>query len=106
MTAEADRARVWQVDAQTGAHRPYATGLRNPTALTIQPGPGQLSAAVNERDEIGPNLVPDYVTPVRAGGFYGWRSEEHTSERQSLMRTSYAGCCLQKKISSDDHIRD
>lgn len=72
MAAEADRARVWQIDAQTGAHRPYATGLRNPTALTIQPGTGQLWAAVNERDEIGPNLVPDYVTTVREGGFYGW----------------------------------
>jgi glucose/arabinose dehydrogenase len=72
MTAEVDRAMVWQVDAQTGAHRPYATGLRNPTALTFQPGTGQLWAAVNERDEIGPNLVPDYVTSVREGGFYGW----------------------------------
>ena len=72
MTAEADRAMVWQIDAQTGAHRPYATGLRNPTALTIQPGTGQLWAAVNERDEIGPNLVPDYITSVREGGFYGW----------------------------------
>jgi glucose/arabinose dehydrogenase len=72
MPAEADRAMVWQVDAQTGAHRPYATGLRNPTALAIQPGTGQLWAAVNERDEIGPNLVPDYLTAVREGGFYGW----------------------------------
>ena len=72
MTAEANRAMVWQIDAETGAHRPYATGLRNPTALTIQPGTGQLWAAVNERDEIGPNLVPDYVTSVREGGFYGW----------------------------------
>ena len=72
MTAETDRAMVWQVDAETGAHRPFATGLRNPTALTIQPGTGQLWAAVNERDEIGPDLVPDYVTAVREGGFYGW----------------------------------
>jgi glucose/arabinose dehydrogenase len=72
MTAEADRAVVWQIDAQTGAHRPFATGLRNPTALAIQPGTGQLWAAVNERDEIGPNLVPDYITSVREGGFYGW----------------------------------
>ena len=72
MPAEADRAMVWQVDAQTGAHRPYATGLRNPTALAIQPETGQLWAVVNERDEIGPNLVPDYLTAVREGGFYGW----------------------------------
>ena len=72
MPAEVDRAMVWQIDAETGAHRPYATGLRNPTALTVQPGSGQLWAAVNERDEIGPNLVPDYVTSVREGAFYGW----------------------------------
>ena len=63
---------VWQVDAQTGAHRPFATGLRNPTALTTQPSTGQVWAAVNERDEIGPDLVPDYVTSLRAGDFYGW----------------------------------
>ncbi|RYD53816.1 MAG: sorbosone dehydrogenase family protein [Sphingomonadales bacterium] len=72
MTAEVDRAMVWQVDAQTGAHRPFATGLRNPTALAIQPGTGTLWAVVNERDEIGPDLVPDYLTSVREGGFYGW----------------------------------
>ena len=72
MPAEVDRAMVWEIDAQTGAHRPYATGLRNPTALAIQPGTGQLWAVVNERDEIGPNLVPDYLTSVREGGFYGW----------------------------------
>ena len=72
MEAEVDRAMVWEVDAATGAHRPYATGLRNPTALAIQPGTGQLWAVVNERDEIGPNLVPDYLTSVREGGFYGW----------------------------------
>lgn len=72
MLAEADRAMVWQVDAQSGAHRPYATGLRNPTALAIQPESGQLWAVVNERDEIGENLVPDYLTTVREGEFYGW----------------------------------
>lgn len=72
MTAEVDRAMVWQVDADTGAHKPYATGLRNPTALAVQPGTGQLWAVVNERDEIGPNLVPDYLTAVKEGGFYGW----------------------------------
>lgn len=72
MAAEEDRAMIWQIDPQTGAHRPYATGLRNPTALTIQPGTGQLWAVVNERDEIGPNLVPDYLTSVQEGGFYGW----------------------------------
>ncbi|WP_434983231.1 PQQ-dependent sugar dehydrogenase [Xanthomonas arboricola] len=72
MIAEVDRAQVWQVDPATGAHKSYATGLRNPTALAIQSGSGALWAVVNERDEIGPNLVPDYLTSVREGGFYGW----------------------------------
>ncbi|AZE99924.1 L-sorbosone dehydrogenase [Pseudomonas orientalis] len=72
MEVEIDRAMVWQIDAATGAHRPYATGLRNPTALTIQPGSGQLWTVVNERDELGPDLVPDYLSSVREGGFYGW----------------------------------
>lgn len=72
MPAEVDRAMVWQIDVASGAHRPFATGLRNPSALAVQPGTGQLWAAVNERDELGPNLVPDYITSVREGGFYGW----------------------------------
>lgn len=72
MEVEENRAMIWEVDAQTGAARPYATGLRNPTALTIQPGTGRLWAVVNERDELGPNLVPDYLTSVRQGAFYGW----------------------------------
>ncbi|MXP64419.1 sorbosone dehydrogenase family protein [Roseomonas sp. M0104] len=72
MAAEVDRAMVWQIDAESGAHRPYATGIRNPTALTIQPGTGQLWAVANERDEIGPDLVPDYLTSVKEGAFYGW----------------------------------
>jgi len=72
MAAEVDRAVIWQIDAGTGAHRQYASGLRNPTALAIQPGTDRLWAVVNERDEFGPDLVPDYLTSVREGGFYGW----------------------------------
>ncbi|WP_459617100.1 PQQ-dependent sugar dehydrogenase [Bordetella sp. 2513F-2] len=72
MTAEADRARIWRINARTGEYKTYATGLRNPTALTIQPDTGQLWAVVNERDEIGPHLVPDYLTAVQEGAFYGW----------------------------------
>ncbi|WP_416363358.1 PQQ-dependent sugar dehydrogenase [Pseudomonas sp. NFX183] len=72
MEVEIDRAMVWQIDAATGAHKPHATGIRNPTALTIQPGSGQLWAVANERDELGPDLVPDYLTSVREGAFYGW----------------------------------
>ncbi|SDS96483.1 Glucose/arabinose dehydrogenase, beta-propeller fold [Halopseudomonas litoralis] len=72
MDAEVNRAEVWQIDAETGLHKPYATGLRNPTALAMQPGTGVLWSVVNERDELGPDLVPDYLTSVQEGGFYGW----------------------------------
>ena len=72
MAVEEERAMVWQIDAETGASKRFATGLRNPTALAIQPGLGQLWAVVNERDELGPDLVPDYLTSVRQGAFYGW----------------------------------
>ncbi|KTS77201.1 sorbosone dehydrogenase [Pseudomonas oryzihabitans] len=72
MDVEVDRAVIWQIDAQSGAHKNYATGVRNPTALAMQPGSGQLWAVANERDEIGPDLVPDYLTSIREGGFYGW----------------------------------
>ena len=72
MEAEVDRAMIWQIDAESGAHKPYATGVRNPTALAIQPGTGQLWAVANERDELGPDLVPDYLTSIQQGGFYGW----------------------------------
>lgn len=72
MMAEQDRAVVWQIDTQTGMHKVYASGLRNPSALATQPFTGTIWAGVNERDELGPNLVPDYITSVRPGGFYGW----------------------------------
>ena len=72
MAVEENRAVVWQVDARTGATRTVATGLRNPTALAFEPASRQLWAVVNERDELGPDLVPDYLTSVREGAFYGW----------------------------------
>ncbi|HEU4600967.1 MAG TPA: sorbosone dehydrogenase family protein [Steroidobacteraceae bacterium] len=72
MDVEYERARIWQIDAQTGMHKTFATGLRNPTALAIRPGTDELWAVANERDEIGPNLVPDYLTNVHEGAFYGW----------------------------------
>ena len=70
--AEEGRARILQVDPATGAKRPYATGLRNPNGLTFNPATGELWAVVNERDELGNDLVPDYMTHVQQGAFYGW----------------------------------
>ena len=72
MAIEENRAMVWQVDSASGASRPFATGLRNPTALAFEPSQKALWTVVNERDELGPDLVPDYLTSVREGAFYGW----------------------------------
>jgi glucose/arabinose dehydrogenase len=70
--AETNRAAIWEVDPKTGAYRIYASGLRNPNGLNVYPGSDTLWTVVNERDELGPNLVPDYMTSVRPGAFYGW----------------------------------
>jgi glucose/arabinose dehydrogenase len=70
--AEVDRAAVWEIDRATGAHRLFATGLRNPNGLTFEPQTHALWVVVNERDELGPDLVPDYMTSVKDGAFYGW----------------------------------
>lgn len=72
LEAEKGRAAIWQVDRETGAARVYASGLRNPNGLNFHPETGELWTVVNERDELGPNLVPDYMTSVQEGGFYGW----------------------------------
>ena len=70
--AEYERAAIWEVDVASGAHRIFASGIRNPTGLQWEPETGKLWAIANERDEIGPDLVPDYLTSVKDGGFYGW----------------------------------
>ncbi|WP_409027718.1 sorbosone dehydrogenase family protein [Janthinobacterium sp. SUN098] len=72
MAAEDGRAAIWQFTRATGKARVYATGLRNPVGLAWQPRTGALWTAVNERDELGNDLVPDYMTPVKEGVFYGW----------------------------------
>ncbi|WP_426699604.1 PQQ-dependent sugar dehydrogenase [Rhodanobacter sp. Col0626] len=72
LAVEKDRARILEVDIATGRSRPFATGLRNPNGMGWQPQSGALWTAVNERDELGSDLVPDYMTSVTDGGFYGW----------------------------------
>ena len=84
MEAEKGRAAIWEIDRATGASRIYASGLRNPNGLTFNPTSGQLWAVINERDELGPNLVPDYMTSVQDGAFYGWPYSyfgDHVDER-------------------------
>lgn len=72
MEVEEGRAAIWEVDARSGSHRIFASGLRNPNGLAWEPLTNNLWTVVNERDEIGSDLVPDYLTSVRDGGFYGW----------------------------------
>ncbi|CAI8866909.1 L-sorbosone dehydrogenase [Pseudomonas sp. IT-P253] len=69
---EEGRAAIWEVDRATGNHRIFASGLRNPNGMAWEPHSGALWTAVNERDEIGSDLVPDYITSVKDGAFYGW----------------------------------
>jgi len=81
---EHGRAAIWEVDAASGAHRIFASGLRNPNGLAWEPRTKALWTAVNERDEIGSDLVPDYITSVQDGGFYGWPYSyygQHVDER-------------------------
>ena len=72
MDQEQDRAAIWEIDPATGSQRIFASGLRNPNGMAWEPVTGKLWTAVNERDEIGSDLVPDYITSVQDGGFYGW----------------------------------
>ncbi|QHG64959.1 PQQ-dependent sugar dehydrogenase [Pseudomonas putida] len=107
MEVEIDRAMVWQIDAVTGAHKPYATGLRNPTALTIQPDTGQLWTVVNERDELGPDLVPDYLTSVREGGFYGWPYSywgQNVDERVKPQNPDKVAAAIKPDYSLGSHV--
>jgi glucose/arabinose dehydrogenase len=72
MDEEAGRAAIWEIDRRSGGHRIFATGLRNPNGMGWEPKSGILWTVVNERDELGSDLVPDYLTSVQSGGFYGW----------------------------------
>ena len=72
MENEVNRAAIWEVEPATGRSRIYASGLRNPNGLAWEPQRGTLWTTVNERDEIGSDLVPDYMTSVKDGAFYGW----------------------------------
>jgi glucose/arabinose dehydrogenase len=72
LPAEQGRAAIWEIDRATGAHRIFASGIRNPVGMGLEPGSGALWTSVNERDEIGSDLVPDYMTHVQDGAFYGW----------------------------------
>jgi glucose/arabinose dehydrogenase len=86
---ETERAAIFEVDPSTGAHRVFASGLRNPVGMAWEPETGALWVSVNERDELGSDLVPDYMTSVRDGAFYGWPFSyygQHVDDRPTPRR--------------------
>ncbi|AYN93112.1 sorbosone dehydrogenase family protein [Pseudomonas sp. LTJR-52] len=89
MDIEEGRAAIWELDRATSKMRLYGTGLRNPNGMDWEPQTGKLWTTVNERDEIGSDLVPDYATSVQDGGFYGWPYSyygQHVDERVKSQR--------------------
>lgn len=105
--AEKERAAIWEVDRMTGAHRLFATGLRNPNGLSWEPTSGQLWAVVNERDELGPNLVPDYMTSVKDGAFYGWPYSyygQHIDPRVMPQRPDLVATAIAPDYALSSHV--
>ena len=105
--AEYHRAAVLEVDAATGASRLYATGLRNPTGLQWEPQSNRLWAVVNERDEIGSDLVPDYMTSVQENGFYGWPYSyfgQHVDTRAQPQRPDLVAKAIKPDYALSSHV--
>jgi glucose/arabinose dehydrogenase len=106
MAEEAGRAAILEVDAKTGAHEVFASGLRNPNGLAWEPESGRLWTVVNERDELGSDLVPDYLTSVRRGGFYGWPYSyfgQHVDERAQPARPDLVARAIKPDYALGPH---
>jgi glucose/arabinose dehydrogenase len=107
LAAEKGRARILAVDLATGTARPYATGLRNAVGIDIEPSSGVLWAVVNERDELGDNLPPDYFTAVKDGGFYGWPYAywgQHVDTRVKPQRPDLVATALTPDYALGPHV--
>jgi glucose/arabinose dehydrogenase len=107
LDVEYRRANVLEVDIATGGSRIFAAGIRNPTGLQWEPKTGQLWAVANERDEIGADLVPDYLTSVREGGFYGWPYSywgQHVDRRAQPQRPDMVAKAVRPDYSIGSHV--
>ena len=107
MAAEEGRAAIWKVDAATGAHSVLASGLRNPNGLGFEPQTGALWTVVNERDELGSDLVPDYLTSVHTGSFYGWPYSyygQHVDTRVAPQRPDLVALALVPDYALGAHV--
>lgn len=107
MEAEKNRAAIWEVDRASGRWRIFASGLRNPNGLCWEPQSGALWTVVNERDELGPNLVPDYMTSVKDGGFYGWPYSyygQHVDPRVMPQRPDLVKAAITPDYALSSHV--
>jgi glucose/arabinose dehydrogenase len=104
---EQNRAAILEVDVESGKSRLFASGLRNPIGMSFNPDSGELWAVVNERDEIGSDLVPDYLTSVSDGGFYGWPYSyfgQHVDERVKPPRPDLVAKAIKPDYALGNHV--
>ena len=107
MQEEEGRAAIWEVDAKSGAYRIFASGLRNPNGLAWETKTGALWTVVNERDELGSDLVPDYLTSVRDGAFYGWPYSyfgQHVDKRVQPARPDLVAKAIKPDYALGNHV--
>ena len=107
LAAEEGRASIWEVDLVSGSKRLVASGLRNPVGLALEPSTGTLWTVVNERDELGSDLVPDYLTSVREGAFYGWPWSywgQHVDERMQPPRPDMVAKAVPPDYALGNHV--
>jgi glucose/arabinose dehydrogenase len=106
MDKEEGRAAIWEIDLKSGTHRIFASGLRNPVGMAWEPELGALWVSVNERDELGNDLVPDYMTSVRENGFYGWPYSyygPHVDERVTPQRPDLVAKAIRPDYALGPH---
>jgi glucose/arabinose dehydrogenase len=106
MAAEEGRAAIWEIDLSTGRKRLFATGIRNPNGLAWEPQSGRLWTVANERDELGSDLVPDYMTSVTDGGFYGWPYSyygQHVDDRVKPQKPDFVAKALKPDYALGPH---
>jgi len=107
MQVEKDRAAIWSLNLANGEHQVLASGLRNPNGMAWEPDSGMLWTVVNERDELGNDLVPDYLTSVHAGAFYGWPYSyfgQHLDARPKPQRPDLVATAIAPDYALGSHV--
>ena len=107
MEAEEGRAAIWEIDLASGEKRLFASGMRNPNGMGWEPSSGALWTVANERDELGSDLVPDYLTSVQDGGFYGWPYSyygAHVDERPQPPRPDLVAKAIKPDYALGNHV--